>query len=229
MIPFKRKLDGIEIMRIHPEGYSTLALGGGLLALANVAGYALLPRKTFYGLAATSGLGLAGLAGFFRDPQRPAPQRPDAILAPADGVIVNIERVRETEYFNDERLLVSIFLSVFNVHINWIPVNGRVSYYQYHAGQYLVAFHPKSSELNERSTVVIESDNGIPILTRQIAGLLARRIKTYVAVGQRVEAGQELGFIKFGSRMDIFLPPDSALQVAQYQTVVGGQTILTEL
>jgi len=163
---------------------------------------------------------------FFRYPTRFTSREQDIVLAPADGRIVNIERVYEPEYFEDERLIVSIFLSVFNVHLNWLPVDGTVCYQQYHPGQYLVAFHPKSSELNERSTTVIETTNTTKVMVRQIAGLLARRISTYPQEGDAVKAGDELGFIKFGSRVDLLLPVDAVPCVTLYQAVRGGEDVI---
>jgi phosphatidylserine decarboxylase len=141
--------------------------------------------------------------------------------------VVAIERVLEQEFYHEERLKISIYMSALNVHVNRIPVTGKVIYTRYHPGKYLVAFHPKASELNERQTVVIEAANGQKVLIRQIAGILARRIVCYLKVGQAVRAGDELGFIKFGSRCDVFVPLDANIQVALQQRVKGGETILT--
>jgi phosphatidylserine decarboxylase len=151
-----------------------------------------------------------------------------AIFSPADGTIVAIETVIEREYFHDERLKISIYMSALNVHLNRVPVTGEVTYGSYHKGQYLVAFHPKASELNERSTIVYKAQNGKEVLIRQIAGALARRIVTYSKQGQKVTAGEELGFIKFGSRCDVFLPVGTPVRVAMDQRVTGGETVLAE-
>lgn len=150
---------------------------------------------------------------FFRFPFRSFIKNNKYIYAPADGKIVAIEPVFENEYFKDQRLQVSIFMSPLNVHVNFYPVSGKVKYVKYHPGNYLVAWHPKSSELNERSTVVIETNDGKEIMVRQIAGIMARRIVTYALEGQYVEQGEELGFIKFGSRVDIILPLDTKIKV----------------
>src|SRR5262249_52402756 len=133
------------------------------------------------------------------------------------------------EYFHDTRLKISIYMSAFNVHVNRVPITGKVIYDRYHPGEYLVAFHPKASELNERNTVVLEHANGQQILVRQIAGLLARRIRYFLNLDQAVQAGDELGFIKFGSRCDVFLPLDAQVKVYLDQRVVGGETLLAEL
>jgi len=191
--------------------------------------FLMLPRRTFWGLFGLTLSLYALIISFFRQPWRHTPITTKGIVAPADGTIVAIENVRESEYFGDERIMISIFLSLFDVHMNWIPIDGKVIYQQYHPGQYLVALHPKSSELNERNTIVIESKNGVPILVRQIAGLIARRICWYVERDQPVNAGDELGFIKFGSRVDIFLPTSSKIKVAMYQRMIGGETILAEV
>jgi phosphatidylserine decarboxylase len=166
---------------------------------------------------------------FFRKPTRNTPVNPKHIIAPADGKVVVIEEVIENEYFNGPRRQVSIFMSPFNVHINFNPLSGLVSYFKYHPGKYLVAWHPKSSTENERTTVVVKHPNGPEILFRQIAGALARRICWYVKEGQSVEQGQEFGFIKFGSRIDIFLPLDAKVLVALNDKPVGGETVIAEL
>jgi phosphatidylserine decarboxylase len=213
-------------MRIHWEGYRTLALMAGVLFVLN----GLLAGRLSPGAARLlrlASLGIFGfLAQFFRNPPRITPDCADCIVAPADGTIVAVERIQENEYFHDERLKISIYMSALNVHVNRVPVNGRTVYRQYHPGQYLVAFHPKASELNERHTIVIETADGKPVLVRQIAGLLARRITCYPQLGETVGAGDELGFIKFGSRCDVFLPVDSVARVALQDKVKGGETIL---
>ena len=163
---------------------------------------------------------------FFRNPSRHTEVNPHHVIAPADGKIVVIEEVDEPEYFKDRRIQVSIFMSPFNVHVNRNPVSGSVSYFKYHPGEYLVAWHPKSSTENERTTTVIRNAAGEEILFRQIAGAVARRIRWYVQEGDAVEQGQEMGFIKFGSRVDVFLPLDAEVNVAIDQITRGGETVL---
>ncbi len=166
---------------------------------------------------------------FFRVPVRTTVKNPKHIIAPADGKVVVIEEVVETEYFKEPRRQVSIFMSPINVHINFNPISGIVSYFKYHPGKYLVAWHPKSSTDNERTTVVVKHNNGTEVLFRQIAGALARRICWYVKEGQAVEQGTEFGFIKFGSRIDIYLPLDAKILVNLEDRPVGGETVIAEL
>ncbi|MCU0357986.1 MAG: phosphatidylserine decarboxylase family protein [Cyclobacteriaceae bacterium] len=166
---------------------------------------------------------------FFRNPVFEIKKDPRVVLAPADGKVVVIEEAEETEYLKGKRKQISIFMSPINVHVNRMPVGGKISYFKYHPGKYLVAWHPKSSTENERTTVVARMDNGVEILFRQIAGALARRIKCYVSEGQKLEQGQEFGFIKFGSRVDIFLPLDANVQVKIGDVTKGGKTIIAEL
>jgi phosphatidylserine decarboxylase len=150
-------------------------------------------------------------------------------FAPADGKVVVIEEADETEYFKDRRIQLSVFMSPVNVHVNRNPISGLVKYFRYHPGKYLVAWHPKSSTENERTTVVTENSAGVAVLFRQIAGALARRIVWYVKEGDEVEQGSQFGFIKFGSRVDLFLPLGSKIKVELNQVVKGGRTILAEL
>ncbi len=216
-------------MRIHREGYSTLTkLATALAALCGLS-YFLLPRRAFGLIFGGSALVFGFFTQFFRNPIRTTPSLPAAVIAPADGTIVAIEPTDENEYFHDSRLKISIYMSALNVHVNRAPVTGKVIYNRYHPGQYLVAFHPKASELNERNTVVLEHASGQQILVRQIAGLLARRIRYFLTVDQTVQAGDELGFIKFGSRCDVFLPLDAHVKVYLDQRVTGGETLLAEL
>ena len=164
---------------------------------------------------------------FFRDPKRAVP-KDGFTYAPADGKVVVVEKTIESEYFNDERIQVSIFMSVWNVHINWYPVAGKQSYYQYHPGRYLLARHPKSSTENERNTLVTKTTGGSEILTRQIAGIVARRIISYATAGKSVKLGDEMGFIRFGSRVDIFFPVGTEILVQPGQTVRGLITPLAK-
>jgi phosphatidylserine decarboxylase len=166
---------------------------------------------------------------FFRSPIFQISQDEKTVLAPADGKVVVIEETNETEYLNSKRKQISIFMSPVNVHVNRMPVSGAISYFKYHPGKYLVAWHPKSSTENERTTVVAKMKNGTEILFRQIAGALARRIRCYVKEGQTLDQGQEFGFIKFGSRVDIFLPLDATVKVKIGEVTKGGRTIIAEL
>ncbi len=166
---------------------------------------------------------------FFRNPSVHTEQNENHIISPADGKIVVIEEVEETEFFKDKRIQISVFMSPFNVHVNRNPISGIVKYFKYHRGLYLVAWHPKSSTENERTSSVIESKNGTAILFRQIAGALAKRIVSYLHEGQNVQQGAEMGFIKFGSRVDVFLPLNSKINVSLNQKVKGGKTVLAEL
>lgn len=165
---------------------------------------------------------------FFRNPVRNTIINEKHIISPVDGKVVNIEKVYEKEYFKDERLQVSIFMSPFNVHVTRYPISGKVKFSKYHPGEYLVAWHPKSSEKNERTTIVLENEVVGEILYRQIAGALARRIVNYAEVGENVTQGKDAGFIKFGSRVDLFLPVDSILNIEINQHVRGGEDIISE-
>lgn len=166
---------------------------------------------------------------FFRNPIITVNKNNKHVIAPADGKVVVIEETDEPEYLKGKRKQISIFMSPFNVHVNRMPVGGEISYYKYHPGKYLVAWHPKSSTENERTTVVAKMSNGTEILFRQIAGALARRIKCYVQQGQPLDQGQEFGFIKFGSRVDIFLPLDATVKVKIGDKTTGGKTVIAEL
>jgi phosphatidylserine decarboxylase len=166
---------------------------------------------------------------FFRNPKRVTNSKEGEIVAPADGTVVLIEEVEETEYLNDKRKMISIFMSPLNVHVNRAPITGNVTYTRYHQGKYLVAWHPKSSQLNERTTVVMENNKTGPILFRQIAGAVARRIAIYCRPNDQLLAGQEFGFIKFGSRMDVFLPVEAEVCVKIGDKPTGGETIIARI
>ena len=166
---------------------------------------------------------------FFRNPTITVTEGENLIISPADGKVVVIEEVEEPEYFKGKRLQVSVFMNPFNVHVNRNPVSGIVKYFKYHPGLYLVAWHPKSSTENERTTTVIQKKSGTEILFRQIAGALAKRIVWYVKEGDAAKQGGEMGFIKFGSRVDLFLPLDAKIKVALNQKVKGGRTIIAEV
>ena len=171
----------------------------------------------------------AWLLYFFRNPFRVISQHEEWVLSPADGKVVSIQQVDESECLHKSRIQVSIFLSLFNVHVNRSPISGIIKYFKYHPGRYLVAWHPKSSTQNERTTIVVENKKGIPILFRQVAGILARRIRFYLQEGDQVLQGGECGFIKFGSRVDIFLPLDAKMKVGLGEKVQGGVSVLAEL
>ena len=166
---------------------------------------------------------------FFRKPKRVVTKQDNTVLSPADGTIVTIEEVFVDEYLQEKRMQVSIFMSVWNVHINWFPCNGMVTYKKYHPGRYYVARYPKSSELNERYSVGMKTTHGDTLLMRQIAGAVARRIESYASEQDVVQQGDEMGFIKFGSRVDVFLPVTAKINVKLHQKVKGTQTILAYL
>lgn len=217
-------------MTIHKEGYTSIALGVLFVFILNaiVHYYASESKILTWATYILSAFILITLLQFFRNPKRTISSNEEHILCPADGKVVVIEETEETEYFRDRRLQISIFMSPINVHINRNPVSGIVKYFKYHPGKYLMAWNPKSSTLNERTTTVVES-NGTEILFRQIAGAMARRIVWYVNEGQSVEQGKEFGFIKFGSRVDVFLPIGSKVDVKLGDVVKGGITVLGEL
>lgn len=166
---------------------------------------------------------------FFRSPQFEVKKNEKQVLAPADGKVVVIEEADEPEYLKGRRIQVSIFMSPINVHVNRMPVGGAISYFKYHPGKYLVAWHPKSSTENERTSIAVRMPQGTEILFRQIAGALARRIKWYVKEGDKLEQGDEFGFIKFGSRVDIFLPPGTKVTAKIGDVTKGGRTVIAEL
>lgn len=218
-------------MTLHKEGTGTISLTIiGLVILNGLVRYFLPDNALVHNiLLGASIVFLFIILQFFRKPSRTTTQNTKHIIAPADGKVVVIEEVIETEYFKGPRRQVSIFMSPINVHINFNPISGIVSYFKYHAGKYLVAWHPKSSTDNERTTIVVKHENGTEVLFRQIAGALARRLCWYVKEGQKVEQGTEFGFIKFGSRIDIFLPLDAKILVNIDDRPVGGETVIAEL
>ncbi len=218
-------------MGIHKEGYKILIFGFLILILINVLVSFFVRDLMFvkWILGIGSLILYVFLLFFFRLPARHLEPDPCLIYAPADGKVVVIEETEETEYFKDKRLQVSIFMSPFNMHSNRYPVSGHIKYVQYHPGNYMVAWHPKSSELNERSTIVIETACGTEILVRQIAGAVARRIVTYARANQEVKQGDELGFIKFGSRVDIFLPLGTEIEIPILQQVKANKSIIAKI
>ncbi|MBX2986088.1 MAG: phosphatidylserine decarboxylase family protein [Bacteroidia bacterium] len=217
-------------MRIHREGFTILLITTIVLFVLNIGLHYLgIPVWLEKSVQVISLVFFVIVLQFFRNPIRTLTTDTSAVVSPADGKVVVIEEVEETEYFKGKRLQVSVFMSPFNVHINRNPVGGTVTYAKYHPGKYLVAWHPKSSTENERTTFVIKTDNGKEILFRQIAGALAKRIKWYIQEGQKVNQSQEMGFIKFGSRVDLYLPTDAKINVKIGDTVQGGITSLAYL
>ena len=218
-------------IKIHKEGHKILLLSGLVLLLINLSLTLIFHNQVVYYVAGGVSLVIIlAFASFFRIPYRKFNTSDNQIIAPADGRIVVIEEVQEQEYFGDKRIQVSIFMSPANVHVNRNPISGVVKYQKYHPGRYLVAWHPKSSEKNERNTVVIEhEDTGMEILIRQIAGKLARKIRWYLSEGDEVTQNAEMGFIKFGSRVDLFLPVGTKIEVGLKQKVKGGMTVIGTL
>jgi phosphatidylserine decarboxylase len=215
-------------MTIHREGYPTIAISALAFALINLPSFYFISAHQPWISALLFLLTLAVLLfliSFFRVPDRKLSIGDNLVICPADGKVVVIEEVVDPEYFKDKRLQVSIFMSPANVHQNRNPVSGEVVYNQYHKGKYLVAWHPKSSTENERHSVVIRNAHG-EVLVKQIAGALARRIVNYLSVGQKVEQSAEMGFIKFGSRVDVLLPVGTKIDVQLNQVVQGGVTVL---
>jgi len=220
------------MIKIHKEGRVLLtvlflvltAINLGLLYFMEV------PEDIFLGVAGISAVIFLFFLQFFRNPKRKIEINDKHVLAPADGKVVVIETTEEHEYFGGkDRIQVSIFMSPLNVHVNRNPVTGLIKYFKYHPGKYLAAWHPKSSTENERTTLVYEIHKGVEILVRQIAGAAARRIKWYIDENQSVIQGKEFGFIKFGSRVDLFFPIGTKINVQKGQKTRGGQTIIAEL
>jgi phosphatidylserine decarboxylase len=217
-------------MIIHKEGKKIIPAAFFVLAVLDALVYLFLRDfLIFYILMAASLIAALLIIYFFREPQRTIEQNANHILAPADGEIVEIIRVLEKEYFREERLQVSIFMSVLNVHQNRAPVSGRIVYRKHKRGAWYPAFVKKSSEKNERCSTVFRMENGTEILSRQIAGTVAQRIVTYTNEGSYVEQGQEYGFIRFGSRVDLFLPVDAKIHVQLHHKSTGGKTVIASL
>ena len=220
-------------MRINKEGYKIIGISGAVCLLiwwlfyrmlVNESGVALLWGGTIFLL-----LFWFFIVAFFREPRRVRIHDADLVFAPCDGRVVVTEVVKETEYLQEEMLQISIFMSITNVHMNWVPVGGTVEYFKYHPGRFLVAWHPKSSTENERTTTVVKMPTGQRVLFRQVAGLIARRIISYMKVGNPVEQNSVCGFIKFGSRIDILIPKESELLVEIGDPTVGSQTPIARL
>lgn len=216
---------------LHREGKATIMITLLVLFALNAGIALILPDSELVKniFMIVSVVLLVIVLQFFRNPAVVTEQDEQAVISPADGKVVVIEEVQESEFFNDKRIQVSVFMSPFNVHVNRNPISGVVKYFKYHPGKYLVAWHPKSSTENERTTTVIENKGKVQVLFRQIAGALAKRIVWYVKEGQPVQQGGEMGFIKFGSRVDILLPLGSEIKVELNQVVKGGKTVLAKL
>ena len=197
-------------MKIHKEGAPIILCAAALAIVLAVLSFWLLPTAAAWIVSVTAWIGVLFITSFFRSPSRPLLQDDGAVYSPADGTIV------------------ALFMSIWNVHINWFPVSGTVDYFRHHHGLFLVAWHPKSSEDNERTTTVVDM-GGQKIMFRQIAGMVARRIVSYARVGHRVEQNSQCGFIKFGSRVDLFLPLDADIRVKLGDKVVGTQTLIARL
>jgi phosphatidylserine decarboxylase len=218
-------------MTIHREGHTVLFVLLIILFALNWAVFYYYPQTVLVQNSAilVSVIFYLLILQFFRNPVFQITQDTRHVLAPADGKVVVVEETVETEYLKDKRKQISIFMSPVNVHVNRMPVSGMISFFKYHPGKYLVAWHPKSSTENERTTVAVKTKDGVEILFRQIAGALARRIKFYIKEGQVLEQGQEFGFIKFGSRVDVFLPLDAKVNVKIGDITKAGRTIIAEL
>ncbi len=218
-------------MTIHKEGFSSIALTVLFIFVLNALVQFYFPdNATFrWVIYISSAVLFLIVLQFFRNPRIAVTTDEKMVVCPADGKVVVIEEAQEPEYLKDKRIQVSIFMSPVNVHVNRNPITGIVKYFKYHPGKYLVAWHPKSSTDNERTTVVVETQQGIPVLFRQIAGALARRIVWYVKEGDEVQQSAQFGFIKFGSRVDVFLPLGTKINVILGESVKGGRTILAEL
>jgi phosphatidylserine decarboxylase len=217
-------------LTLHKEGKSLIRVIIMYLLILNGILYFLSLNEIIFSIVNILSIGFfAMVLYFFRNPERQVIHDEQLLYAPADGKIVVIESTEENEFFKSPRLQVSIFMSPLNVHVNRIPVSGEVKYYKYHPGDYLVAWHPKSSTHNERTTVVLETPHGQQLLLRQIAGAVARRIVCYANEGKMFQQGDDLGFIKFGSRVDLFLPLDTKINVNIGDKVIGNKTVIANL
>ena len=220
-------------MRIHKEGYKSILFVFILSLIASITSYLWIPYPCIViGITALLFLFLIFVMSFFRTygPRKPGnPEDLLQVVSPCDGKVVAIETMDETEYFKDERIQISVFMSPLNIHINWFPIKGLVTYTRYYKGKHLVAWHPKSSELNEHTSVVVKHANGKEVMFRQVAGAVARRVVSYATKGKTYNAGDECGFIKFGSRVDIILPAGSEVKVKIDQKVRGVFDMIAEL
>ena len=216
------------IMKINKEGRNIILLSVCLAVAIWVAVVLFLQTWLFIAISIVILVFLVCIISFFREPKRPYVTDESLVYAPADGKIVVIEEVEDKEYIEGRYLQISVFMSITNVHINWYPVSGTIEYFKYHPGRFIVAWHPKSSEENERTTTVVNTGK-YHVLFRQIAGLIARRIVSYVKVGGPAVQNEKFGFIKFGSRIDVLLPPDTEILVSIGDKVTGSQTPIARL
>lgn len=217
-------------MAIHKEGYKIIAIVITSLLIINllIIKFVSIPFISWT-IILISVLFLLFILRFFRKPSRQVLTNDNLVYAPCDGKVVVIEQTEEDEYFKDKRIQISIFMSVWNVHINWFPIGGVVKFFKYHPGKFLVARLPKSSTENERTTIVVENKNNKQVLFRQIAGIVARRIICYAVEGKEFNQNSEVGFIRFGSRVDIFLPLDAKVNVKIGQNTIGTETVIAQL
>lgn len=213
-------------MILHKEGWVTLALALVLFVVVNGAAWWAFPRPLAQIVTVVTLVPLCICVNFFRKPERHKVRLQGAVVAPCDGTVVAIEETYEPEVLKKQVLQVSIFMSLFNVHINWFPVGGTVEYYRHHDGRKMAAYLPKSSTDNERSSVLVRTADGQEVLARQVAGAMARRVVTYASEGQEVKQSDEMGFIKFGSRVDLYLPIGTQVDVKLKDKVTGSQTVL---
>lgn len=225
------RLKKLKKIRIHREGTHILVIGLLFFLVINSLVYYYFDCKLPFYLLVVISTAIYGLmVNFFRCPIRLfGEDTTNVVVAPADGKIVVVEEVDENEYFHDKRLMISIFMSVVNVHANWYPVDGTVKHVSHQDGKFMKAWLPKASTDNERSTVIIETPEGVEVLVRQIAGAMARRIVTYAEAGEECYIDEHMGFIKFGSRVDVYLPLGTEVAVKMGQLTVGNQTILAKL
>lgn len=225
------KIRKLKKIRLHREGTDTLVWGFIVIAAAALLLWRLDAKLWFWLFMAIFGMLYAIVVNFFRCPVRYFPEEntEGIVVAPADGKVVVIEEVEETEYFHDRRLMISIFMSPFNVHANWFPVDGQVKSVKHQNGNFHKAWLPKASEENERADVLITTPDGVDVLCRQIAGAMARRIVTYAKEGEDCYIDEHLGFIKLGSRVDVYLPLGSEVLVKMGQKTVGDQTVIAKL
>lgn len=215
-------------MTLHKEAFPTALYAIIPVIVLVVLAFMFLPFAFFLPIGVIAGIFILLVLNFFRNPERAITENPKAILAPCDGKVVVLEEVFEPIYFKQKMKQISIFMSPLNVHVTRTPIGGEVTFCKYFPGKYLVAFHPKSSTENEQTFVVVQNEQ-TTVGFKQIAGAVARRICCYVKEKEHVQQGQEFGFIKFGSRMDIFLPLDVQVQVSLNQKTIGGQTILAQI
>lgn len=214
-------------MRLHKEGYSIIIITVFVIVILSIVTWFFIPWKILQILLYVGFfVEFIWTMSFFRVPNRLINVNENHILSSADGKIVAIEEVTEDEFFKDKRIMISVFMSPFNIHVNWYPCNGKIIYTKYHPGKYLVAYNPKSSTDNERNSIVLEKEPGNGILIRQIAGIMARRIICNAKQNDKVTQGDEFGIIKFGSRVDLFLPPNVKINVKMGQKVCAQKTVI---